>query len=153
MVEAKIKAEIGMEPNVVKPVGSYIPASNVGNVVYTSGQLPMKEGKLMATGKVGKEVTVEQAQELAKIAAFNALGAIKSVAGNLDNVDKILKLTVFVNSAPGFTAQPAVANGASDFFVKIFGENGKHARSAVGVAELPLNAPVELEVVASLKKI
>ena len=151
MVEAKVKEIMGEETKVTKPIGSYLPATFSGNLIYTSGQLPMKDGKLVATGKVGKEITLEQGQELARICAYNALGALKSVVGDLEKIEKIVKVTVFVNSAPGFTAQPAVANGTSDFLVKVFGENGKHARSAVGVAELPLNAPVEVEIIAMAK--
>ena len=151
MIEAKIKEIIGEEPKVGKPAGNYVPAVQVGDLIFTSGQIPFKGDKLMALGKVGKEVTPEEAYQCAQQSACNGLGAIKGLIGNLEMIDRIVKVTVFVNSAPGFTAQPAVANGASDFLAKIFGENGKHARAAVGVAELPLNAPVELEMIVSVK--
>eukprot|EP01022_Parablepharisma_sp_SALTPOND_P008435 TRINITY_DN136006_c1_g1_i1.p3 TRINITY_DN136006_c1_g1~~TRINITY_DN136006_c1_g1_i1.p3 ORF type:complete len:167 (-),score=30.85 TRINITY_DN136006_c1_g1_i1:120-620(-) len=151
MVEAKAKEIMGEEPKIVSSIGSYVPANLVGNFVYTSGQIPMKDGKPIALGKVGKDLTVEQGQECAKLCAFNSLGALKSAVGDLEKIEKIVKLTVFVNSAPGFTAQPTVANGASDFFVNVFGDKGKHARSAVGVAELPIDVPVEIEVIALVK--
>ncbi len=134
-------------PEVSTPVGSYVPAIQAGSLVVTSGQLPMREGMLVCTGKVGTDVTLEQASAGAAIAAVNALAAIVSVIGDLDRVKRVVKLGVFVNSAPGFTDQPKVANGASDLLVKVFGEAGRHARTAVGVSELPLNAAVELELV------
>jgi len=134
-------------PEVSTPVGSYVPAIQAGSLVVTSGQLPMREGMLVCTGKVGTDVTLEQASAGAAIAAVNALAAIASVIGDLDRVKRVVKLGVFVNSAPGFTDQPKVANGASDLLVKVFGEAGRHARTAVGVSELPLNAAVELELV------
>ena len=134
-------------PEVSTPVGSYVPAIQAGSLVVTSGQLPMREGMLVCTGKVGTDVTLEQASAGAAIAAVNALAAIVSVIGDLDRVKRVVKLGVFVNSAPGFTDQPKVANGASDLVVKVFGEAGRHARTAVGVSELPLNAAVELELV------
>jgi enamine deaminase RidA (YjgF/YER057c/UK114 family) len=143
-------AELGLElPEVVPPVASYVPAVQSGQHVYVSGQLPMAEGKLLATGKVGAGVSADQAKQLAERCALNALAAIDSLVG-LENVVKIVKLTGFVASAPGFTGQPGVINGASDLFGAVFGEAGRHARSAVGVAELPLDAPVEVEVIVEV---
>ncbi|MGS2612992.1 RidA family protein [Micromonospora sp. LZ34] len=143
-------AELGLTlPEVVPPVASYVPAVQSGQHVYVSGQLPMAEGKLLATGKVGAGVSADQAKDLAQRCALNALAAIDSLVG-LENVVKIVKLTGFVASAPGFTGQPAVINGASDLFGAVFGEAGRHARSAVGVAELPLDAPVEIEVIVEV---
>lgn len=148
MIEEKIKELIGHDlPPVPKPLAIYVPAQISGNLVYTSGQLPMKEGKLLAEGRVGYEVTEEKAIECARLCALNCLLAVKSVVGNLDRIEQIVKVVVFVNSASRFTAQPKVANGASEFLGQIFGENGKHARSAVGVSELPINAPVEVEMI------
>jgi enamine deaminase RidA (YjgF/YER057c/UK114 family) len=143
-------AELGITlPQVVPPVASYLPAVQSGNYVYVSGQVPMVEGKLPLTGKVGAEVTAEQGAELARTCALNALAAIDSLVG-LGRLVKIVKVTGFVASAPGFTGQPAVVNGASNLFGEILGEQGRHARSAVGVAELPLGAPVEVEVIAEV---
>ncbi|GIF25237.1 enamine deaminase RidA (YjgF/YER057c/UK114 family) [Actinoplanes tereljensis] len=144
-------AELGLTlPPVVPPVAAYLPAVQSGNYVYVSGQLPMVEGKLAATGKVGAEVTAEQGADLARICALNALAAIESLVG-LGRLVKIVKVTGFVASAPGFTGQPVVINGASNLFGDVLGEQGTHARSAVGVAELPLNAPVEVEVIAEVQ--
>jgi enamine deaminase RidA (YjgF/YER057c/UK114 family) len=144
-------AELGLTlPQVVPPVAAYLPAVQSGNHVYVSGQIPMVEGKLAATGKVGAEVTPEQGADLARICALNALAAIESLVG-LGNLVKIVKVTGFVASAPGFTGQPAVINGASNLFGDVLGEQGTHARSAVGVAELPLGAPVEVEVIAEVQ--
>jgi enamine deaminase RidA (YjgF/YER057c/UK114 family) len=152
MIEQKIKETLGYElPSFAKPLAIYIPAMQVGNLVMTAGQLPLKEGKLIAEGKVGYEITEELGMECAKICAVNCLAAIKSVISDLDRIDRVLKLTVFVNSANGFHFQHKVANGASEFIGKVFGENGKHVRSAVGVNELPLNAPVEIEMIVQLK--
>ncbi|OKI52724.1 RidA family protein [Micromonospora sp. CB01531] len=143
-------AELGLAlPEVVPPVASYVPAVQSGQHVYVSGQLPMAEGKLLATGKVGNGVSADQAKDLAQRCALNAIAAIDSLVG-LENVVKIVKLTGFVASAPGFTGQPGVINGASDLFLAVFGEAGRHARSAVGVAELPLDAPVEVEVIVEV---
>src|SRR5690606_26673533 len=140
-------AELGMTlPSVATPAGSYLPAVRSGNHVYVSGQLPFVDGQLPATGKVGAEVSVEQATELARRCALNALAAVEALVG-LDNVVKVVTVTGFVASAPGFTAQSAVINGASELFGALFGEAGKHARSAVGVAELPQNTPVEVEAI------
>jgi enamine deaminase RidA (YjgF/YER057c/UK114 family) len=143
-------AELGLSvPEVVPPVATYQPAVRVGTFVYTSGQLPMLDGALMATGRVGDGVTAEQATACAQQCALNAIAAIRSVAGDLTQV-RIVKVVVFVSSNPNFSGQPGVANGASDLFGSVFGDAGVHARSAVGVAVLPLNAPVEVEVIAEI---
>ena len=143
-------AELGLKlPEVVAPLAAYVPAVQSGNYVYVSGQLPMVEGKLPLVGKVGAEVSVEQGTELARVCALNALAAIEALVG-LGRVVKIVKVTGFVASAAGFTGQPAVVNGASQLFGDVLGEIGRHARSAVGVAELPLGAPVEVEVIAEV---
>ncbi|WP_151549686.1 MULTISPECIES: RidA family protein [Corynebacterium] len=139
--------ELGITlPAVAAPVAAYIPAAEVGNQVWTSGQLPFVEGNLHATGKVGAEVSAEQAKECARLAVLNALAAVDAVVG-IDNVARVLKITGFVASAEGFSGQPGVVNGASELIGEIFGEAGQHVRSAVGVAELPLGAPVEVELV------
>jgi len=144
-------AELGLTlPTVVPPVAAYVPAVQSGNYVYVSGQLPMVDGKLPLTGKVGAEVTEEQGAELARTCALNALAAIEALVG-LGRIVKIVKVTGFVASAPGFTGQPAVINGASNLFGDVLGEQGRHARSAVGVAELPLGAPVEVEIIAEVQ--
>ena len=143
-------AELGLTlPEVVPPLAAYVPAVQSGNYVYVSGQLPMVDGKLPRTGKVGADVSPEQGAELARICALNALAAIDSLVG-LGRLVKIVKITGFVASAPGFTGQPAVINGASELFSDVLGELGRHARSAVGVAELPLGTPVEVEVIAEV---
>ncbi|MBO3743540.1 RidA family protein [Actinoplanes flavus] len=143
-------AELGLTlPSVAAPVASYVPAVQSGSHVYVSGQLPFVDGKLPQAGKVGAEVTVEEATALARICALNALAAIDALVG-LGRIVKIVKVGGFVASAPGFTAQPAVINGASDLFAAVLGEQGRHARAAVGVAELPLGAPVEVEVIAEV---
>ena len=134
-------------PQVVAPAGAYVPAVISGNLVFTAGQIPMVDGKLVATGKVGTEISVEQAKDIARICALNAVAAVKSVIGDLDRVKKVVKVVGFVASEPSFTQQPAVVNGASELLEQIFGEKGIHARSAVGVAVLPLDAPVEVELV------
>jgi enamine deaminase RidA (YjgF/YER057c/UK114 family) len=143
--------ELGLElPAVVPPVAAYVPAVRSGNLVYTSGQLPMVDGQLPATGKVGALVTPEQAKDLARTCALNALAAIDALVG-LDAVVSVVKVVGFVASAPDFTGQPAVVNGASELLGEVFeGEAGQHARSAVGVASLPLDAPVEVELVVEL---
>lgn len=151
MYEEKIKELIGIDlPPAPKPLAAYIPAQQTGNLVFTSGQLPMKEGNLIAIGKVGGDVNEEIGMDCAKQCALNCLSAVKSVIGSLDKIDQIIKLVVFVNSAAGFSGQPKIANGASEFLVQVFGEKGKHARSALGVSELPLNAPVEIEMVVRI---
>ncbi|MFI7596735.1 RidA family protein [Actinoplanes sp. NPDC049681] len=143
-------AELGLTlPQVVPPLASYVPAVQSGNYVYVSGQLPMVDGKLPYTGKVGADVTPEQGTELARYCALNALAAIDALVG-LGRIVKIVKVTGFVAVAEGFTGVPAVVNGASQLFGDVLGEQGRHARSAVGVAELPLGAPVEVEVIAEI---
>ena len=138
-------------PTAAAPVAAYVPAVKSGNLVFTAGQLPVVDGKLLKEGKVGRDVTAEEAKELAQICALNALAAISLVA-DLDQIERVVRVGGFVNCAPGFIAIPGVINGASEFLIKIFGDiNGKHARTAVGVAELPLNAPVEVEVIVQLK--
>ena len=137
-------------PPVAAPVAAYVPAVRSGDFVYTSGQLPTVDGKLPAVGKVGGEVSAADAAGLARTCALNALAAAASAAGGLDQIHRIVKVTGFVASAPGFSGQPQVINGASELFIEVFGEDGKHARSAVGVAELPLNAPVEVELIAEV---
>jgi enamine deaminase RidA (YjgF/YER057c/UK114 family) len=132
-------------PKIAAPVGSYVPALRSGGYVQTSGQLPFREGKVVYTGKVPGDVSVEAAADGAAIAALNGLSAAADAAGGIDNIVRVVRVGVFVNSSPGFTAQPQIANGASDLLVRIFGEAGRHARAAVGVAELPLNAAVEVE--------
>lgn len=137
-------------PQVVAPLAAYVPAVRVGRLVTTAGQLPMRGGELTAVGLVGQEVSVEAAVEAAGQCALNAIAALASVC-DLDEVQQVVKVTGFVASAPGFTAQPAVLNGASNLFLEAFGDAGRHARSAVGVAVLPLNAPVEVEVTVALR--
>ena len=134
-------------PQVATPAGAYVPAVVSGNLVFTAGQIPLVDGKLAATGKVGKDLTAEQAKEIARICALNAVAAVKSVIGDLDRVKKVVKVVGFVASDPSFSQQPAVVNGASELLEQIFGERGIHARSAVGVAVLPLDAPVEVELI------
>ncbi|MFY1696535.1 MULTISPECIES: RidA family protein [unclassified Solwaraspora] len=143
-------ADLGLSlPTVVPPVAAYVPAVRSGQHVYVSGQLPMADGALLAVGKVGAEVTPEEAKALAHQCALNALAAIEQLVG-LGAVTRIVKVTGFVASAAGFTGQPAVINGASELFGEVFGEAGRHARSAVGVAELPLGAPVEVEIIVEV---
>ena len=138
-------------PTAAAPVAAYVPAVKSGNLVFTAGQLPVVDGKLVKGGKVGSDVTSEDAKKMAEICALNALAAISLVA-DIDQIEKIVRVGGFVNGAPGFVAIPAVINGASELLIKLFGDvNGKHARTAVGVAELPLNAPVEVEMVVQLK--
>ena len=145
-------AELGLRlPPVAAPVAAYVPAVRSGVYVYTSGQLPTVDGKLPATGKVGDEVSASDAAGLARTCALNALAAAASAAGGLDQIRRIVKVTGFVASAAGFNGQPQVVNGASELLLEVFGEDGKHARSAVGVAELPLNAPVEVELIAEVR--
>ena len=142
--------ELGIElPQVVAPLAAYGPATRTGNLVYTAGQLPIHNGTLLATGKVGAGVPAEDAKALARQCALNALAAIDALVG-IDSVVKVVKVVGFVASAPGFDGQPGVINGASELFGEIFGDAGAHARSAVGVSELPRNAPVEVEVIAEI---
>ncbi|MEU8250138.1 RidA family protein [Nonomuraea sp. NPDC048916] len=144
-------AELGLTlPPVVAPLAAYVPVVRTGNLVYTSGQLPMVDGKLTATGKLGADVSVDEGKEMARVCALNALAALKSEVGDLAAVKRIVKVVVFVASAPGFTQQPQVANGASEFLAEVLGEAGAHARSAVGVAVLPLDASVEVELIAEV---
>lgn len=143
--------ELGLTlPEVVAPLAAYVPAVRTGNLVYTSGQLPVVQGKLAATGKLGAEVTTEQGAELARVCALNALAALKSEAGDLAKVVRVVKVVVFVASDPSFTDQPKVGNGASELLAEVLGDAGRHARSAVGVASLPLDAPVEVELIAEV---
>jgi enamine deaminase RidA (YjgF/YER057c/UK114 family) len=143
-------AELGLSlPSVVPPVAAYVPAVQTGGYVYTSGQLPMVDGELVAIGKVGGQVTAEQAKELARTCALNALAAIDALVG-IDTVVRVVKVVGFVASAPDFTGQPGVINGASELLGEVFGEAGRHARSAVGVAVLPLDAPVEVELIVEV---
>ena len=144
-------AALGIEvPEVAKPVAVYIPAVRSGNHVFTSGQLPMRSGELMVTGKVGGEVSEEEAVACAQQCALNAIAAVKAEIGDLDQVKRIVKVVAFVASTPDFTGQPRVANGASELFGKAFGEAGIHARSAVGVPVLPLDSPVEVELIVEV---
>jgi enamine deaminase RidA (YjgF/YER057c/UK114 family) len=146
-IEQKL-AELGLElPNVATPAGAYVPAVISGNLVFTAGQIPLVDGVLMATGKVGNEISAEFAKEIAQRCALNALAAIKGVLGDLSRVKRIVKVVGFVASTPEFTGQPGVLNGASELLGKLFGDAGLHARSAVGVASLPLDAPVEVELI------
>jgi enamine deaminase RidA (YjgF/YER057c/UK114 family) len=142
--------ELGIElPPVVPTLAAYIPAVQTGSLVYTSGQLPLVSGELTATGKVGADVSAEDAADAARVCALNALAAINSLVG-VDSIKRIVKVVGFVASAPGFNGQPAVVNGASNVIGEIFGDAGKHARSAVGVAELPIDAPVEVELIVEV---
>jgi enamine deaminase RidA (YjgF/YER057c/UK114 family) len=144
-------AELGLTvPEVPKPVASYIPAVRTGDLVYTSGQLPMREGQLVHTGKVGGEVTPEEAVECARQCALNAIAAVRAEVGDLSAVKRIVKVVAFVASTPDFTGQPGVANGASELFGEVFGDRGQHARSAVGVPVLPLDSPVEVELIVEV---
>lgn len=141
-------AELGLTvPTTSKPVAAYIPAVASGNLVYTSGQLPMVDGALPMTGKVGAEVDADAAKQLARTCVLNGLAAARSAIGSLDRITRVVKVVGFVASDPAFTGQPGVINGASELLAEIFGESGQHARSAVGVAVLPLDAPVEVEFV------
>ncbi|MYT69915.1 MULTISPECIES: RidA family protein [unclassified Streptomyces] len=149
-VEARL-AELGLTlPPVVPPVAAYQPAVRSGVYVFTAGQLPMVDGKLTLTGKVGAEVTADEAKELSRICALNALAAVKSVAGDLDRIARVVKVVGFVASAADFTGQPGVINGASELLGEVLGDKGVHARSAVGVAVLPLDSPVEVEIQVEL---
>lgn len=150
-IEDKLK-EMSIEiPEMPKPAGSYVPAVICDKMVFVSGQLPTIKGELKYTGKVGQDLTLEEAAEGAKLCALNALGVLKTYLGDLDKIAQIVRIGGFVNSADGFTMQPKVINGASDFLGEVFGERGRHARAAVGVNELPLNAAVEVEMLVYLK--
>lgn len=151
MTRADRLKELGIDlPDIASPLGSYKPASVTGSLLFVSGQLPLSGGKLVFEGKVGADVSPEDAALAARQSAINVLAVLKKELGTLDNVKKIVKVTGYVASAPGFTAQAGVLNGASDLFFDVFGEEGRHARAAVGVSELPLNAPVEVEIVAEI---
>ncbi|GAB3705372.1 RidA family protein [Mariniluteicoccus flavus] len=151
MTASEKLAELGIElPAVARPVAAYIPATRVGNQVWTSGQVPFVNGELQITGKVGAEVTPEQAAQQARICALNGLAAIAAECGGIDRITRIVKMVIFVASAPDFTGQPAVGNGASELVAEVFGEAGAHVRSAVGVAALPMNCCVEVEMVAEV---
>jgi len=148
--DAKLKAlniELPMAP---KPVANYVPVVRAGDLLFLSGVLPSRDGQLILTGKLGQGITIEQGMEAAKVAALNALAIVRSEVGSLDKVKRIVKMVGHIASAPGFTDQPQVLNGASDLLVQIFGETGKHARVAVGAAELPRQAPVEIELIVQV---
>lgn len=150
-VEARLR-ELGWQlPPAPRPVANYIPAVTANGFIYTAGMLPMVQGKLALTGKVGRDVALVDAQEQARIALLNALAVVRQEAGSLDRVARIVRLTGYVNSAPGFTDQPLVLNAASDRLVELFGEPGRHTRCAIGAAELPLNAPVELDLIVAMR--
>jgi enamine deaminase RidA (YjgF/YER057c/UK114 family) len=149
--EERLK-ELGIElPSAPGPLGSYVPASRSGNLLFISGMLPLKDGKLTRTGKVGKDLSIDEGREQARISALNALSVLREHAGSLDHVVRCIKLTGFISSTPGFNEQPSVLNGASDLMAEVFGETGKHARAAVGVSELPMDSPVEVEFIFELK--
>ena len=149
--EARLR-ELGIElPEPPEPVASYIPWVAAGNLIFVSGQLPTRGGGLPRTGRVGEELTIEEGQEEARFCALNVLAQLRGAAGSLDVIGRIVRLGVFVASAPGFHHQPAVANGASDLMKEIFGDAGKHTRAAVGVSELPLGAPVEVDAIAMIE--
>jgi enamine deaminase RidA (YjgF/YER057c/UK114 family) len=139
-------------PQVAAPLAAYVPAVRTGNLVYTSGQLPLEAGKLARTGKVGADVSPEDAKAMARICALNALAAVDALVG-IDAVRRVVKVVGFVASAPGFNGQPGVVNGASDLLAEVFGDEGVHARSAVGVSELPLDAPVEVELIVEVSQL
>ncbi|MEY3561684.1 MAG: hypothetical protein RL068_836 [Actinomycetota bacterium] len=150
-IEQKLQ-DLGLElPGVATPAGAYVPAVISGNLVFTAGQIPLVDGTLMATGKVGAEVSPEFAKEIAQRCALNAIAAVKSVLGDLTRVKRVVKVVGFVASTPEFTGQPGVVNGASELLGAVFGEAGLHARSAVGVAVLPLDAPVEVELIVEFE--
>lgn len=150
-IENRLK-ELGIElPTAPTPAGSYVPAVTAGNMVFVSGQLPTVAGELKYKGKVGTDISLEDANHAAKVCIINALAVLKSHLGSLDNIERIVRLGGFVNSSDGFTMQPKVINGASDFLFEVFGEKGQHARAAVGVNELPLNAAVEVEMTVLIK--
>jgi enamine deaminase RidA (YjgF/YER057c/UK114 family) len=151
MVEAKLK-RIGVRiPEPPKPVANYVPAVRTGNLLFTSGVLPMKEGRLAFSGRLGKDLTIEQGQEAARLALLNALAVVRQELESLDRVARVVKLTGYIASAPGFTDHPSVLNGASDLLVAVFDDAGRHARVAVGVNELPLGAPIEIELTVQIK--
>jgi enamine deaminase RidA (YjgF/YER057c/UK114 family) len=143
-VRARLQ-DLGLKiPVAAKPVAAYLPAIRTGNLIFTAGQLPLVDGQMAATGKAGLEVDIDEAKKLAELCALNCLAAVETILP-IENIVRIVRVVGYVNGAPGFTSQPTVINGASELFVNLWGESGKHARSAVGVADLPLNAPVEVE--------
>jgi enamine deaminase RidA (YjgF/YER057c/UK114 family) len=150
-VESRINELKLSLPDALKPVAAYIPAKQTGNLVFTAGQLPMVSGELISKGLLGQDVEVDEANKAARICTLNALAAIKGVIGDLDRIKQIVRVVGYVASVPTFTQQPAVVNGASELLLEIFGENGKHARSAVGMAVLPLNASVEIELTVEIE--
>ena len=151
-VESRLKSLGIVLPNAARPVASYIPAKKVGNLIFTSGQLPMVNGELISKGLLGLSVEIEEANMAAKICTLNALAAIKNLIGDLDKIQQIVKVTGYVACVPTFTEQPAVVNGASEFLLELFGESGKHARSAVGMSSLPLNSSVEIELTVEVRE-
>ena len=151
LIEIKIEG-LGLKlPEAPKPVAAYIPAKQSGNLVFTAGQLPMVNGELISKGLLGQDVEIDEANKAARICTLNALAAIKGIIGDLDRIKQIVRVVGYVASVPTFTQQPAVVNGASELLLEIFGENGKHARSAVGMAVLPLNASVEIELTVEVE--
>jgi enamine deaminase RidA (YjgF/YER057c/UK114 family) len=150
-IELKLKELKLQIPDAPKPVAAYIPAKQTGNLVFTAGQLPMVNGELISKGLLGQDVDIDEANKAARICTLNALAAIKGVIGDLDRIKQIVRVVGYVASVPTFTQQPAVVNGASELLLEIFGENGKHARSAVGMAVLPLNASVEIELTVEVE--
>ncbi len=151
MIEEKL-AKLGLKvPPAIKPLAAYIPAKRVGDLVFVSGQVPFQDGKLLYTGKVGAECTEKQGYECARLCALNALAAVKSLVGSLDAIREIMQVRGFVNCTPDFANQPEVINGASELFVELFGEQGKHTRTALGTSNLPRNAPVELELIVRVR--
>ncbi|MDD2401409.1 MAG: RidA family protein [Clostridia bacterium] len=150
-VEKKL-LDMGLSvPEAPKPVAAYVPGIKVGEFIYTSGQIPLVNGELKYEGKVGSDISIEKGYEAARVCALNCLGVIKGLIGDLDNIEQVIKVVGFVNSAPGFNRQPQVINGASELIGKIFGEKGAHARSAVGVNELPLDSVCEVEMIVRVK--
>ena len=150
-VESRITELMITRPEAPKPVAAYIPAKQTGKLVFTAGQLPMVNGELISKGLLGEDVEIDEANKAARICTLNALAAIKGVIGDLDRIKQIVRVVGYVASVPTFTQQPAVVNGASELLLEIFGENGKHARSAVGMAVLPLNASVEIELTVEVE--
>ncbi len=150
-IEDSLKEKNLTLPEIPKPVAAYIPAKQTGKLVFTAGQLPMVNGELISKGLLGQDVEVDEANKAARICTLNALAAIKGVIGDLDRIKQIVRVVGYVASVPTFTQQPAVVNGASELLLEIFGENGKHARSAVGMAVLPLNASVEIELTVEIE--
>ena len=145
-------AELGLElPAVAKPVAEYVPGVRVGDMVYVSGQGPIRDGRIVYVGRVGAEVSVEEAYEAARIACLNCLAVVKSVAGSLDAIDRVVQVRGFVNSAPDFNDQPKVVNGVSDLLVQVLGDRGRHARAALGTSNLPSNIPVEVEMIVAVR--